>query len=451
MCIISILGKGTQKDSPEVIKFITNGFNNNYDGSGFMLKRNNTDYVYFSKGYFNLNSLLDDIKNQNLQLDDELVVHHRIGNVGNVGIINCHPFACSNDEKIINNHCGEVKVPVLVHNGTFSNVTPLKELNKGSSDTYAVSRYIFGDENIINMLKTNLKVLDIMMIPILNTGKLCMLFPDRDLLKTSNFIEDNGYFHSNEGYKDDWYRDVGGYLKKKESYVERAINNLFTSSNNKVANKKQTKLALNNDFKYIDKINNILDNVSVTLDGSLIRINNFNYKDFIYCFNTVGHIHYDKAFTFTSFSETRKLNILKVKNNNDILKIPITEHSLHVNLDFLPTNSMNAIYRDYLMLLKWIEPSNKVMKSIYNQLNNSRFKSLETKILVSKIGQFVSRKALIEYFNYYKDEYIRGEYRLTMKAIYDYVEVSVTTYDNTNTFPVNAVDFRENESLVEAG
>ena len=51
---------------------------------------------------------------------------------------------------------------------------------------------------------------------IIDTDKIALLFPDRDLELIGKWVEDNGYFHSNTGYKSYTF-DRGG-ISTRNSY-----------------------------------------------------------------------------------------------------------------------------------------------------------------------------------------------------------------------------------------
>ncbi len=414
MCIISILPKGKKKDTEEVITFITNGFNNNKDGSGFMYKKAGTKSVVISKGYDDLEKLLANIKKANLTEDDELVVHHRIGNVGFKNDINTHPFVCSEDSTDFLELEAKFNKPCLVHNGTFYGITDLKSKNPNNSDTYAFSRYIISNKHLQNLLKTDLELFEYVMDDILNKGKLCFLFPDRDLLKVGNFIEDEGYFHSNEGYKDGWYRDVGGVLKKKHTppAVMPSKGHGGTSS-------------LDEDLvkNYKMHLSSLLHKLTLTLDGSLIRINSFNADNFIFGYKNSHHPDYCRAFKPVNYDDKANINPFVYTSNFDMkMTIYVNENNLHRDMEFMVKSSLIDSYREYIMLQRDLDVSKKTMKTLYNQLRNSRFRTLDFKLYNKKTNCYYTRLALIEYYNYYKEDLMKDPTELDIKSIVHPIE-----------------------------
>jgi predicted glutamine amidotransferase len=421
MCIISILPKGTEKLTDETISFITNGYSNNGDGSGFMYKKLGENEVYLSKGYNDLQWLLQDIKDCNLSKDDELVIHHRIGNIGNKNDLNTHPFVCSFVEDDIHKIFGaKFDKPCLVHNGTLTNnaIYDFRVGNFNNSDTYAFARFIMSNIHIQNLLKSNLELFLKVMNPYLNTSKMCFLFPDRDLIKFGDFIEDNGYFHSNLGYKDGYYRDYGGVFKKKEEPKP-----LESLENKSTYPKADTYLK---DYKIgIDKM--LSKHNSLVLDGSYIRITDHNYMNFIYMKKDLNNIWYTKVFNFKSYDQKCLLNVLTFDNSNTL---SVNEHALHTEYFFGPLNSVANYYREYLVLLRDLEPSKKVLKKLYAQLNNSRHKSDDFKVFHNRLGVYFTRGALLEYYNYFKEDYLKDPTELDYKYVKcpnPNLHISVTT------------------------
>lgn len=414
MCIISILPKGTEKLTDKTINFITNGFYNNTDGSGFMCKKEDNKLIYISKGYNSLDLLINDIKSLNLGLNDELVIHHRIGNVGKVDEVNCHPFECSYIEKVINNWNGHyASNPCMVHNGTFTEMYAFRQGYFDYSDTYAFARFIMSNTHVQNMLKTTPILFTELLKPYINTSKLCFLFPDRDLIKIGNFIEEDGYYHSNLGYKDGYYRDVGGTFRKAEP--QKALPQ--GKDNDKVAT---TKVSLEN------RINAILKRGILNLGGDFVTIDEFNHKDFIFMTYDEYSPNSFELFKFNSYDSLAVLNVLAGSHTN----VAVNEQSLAKEYKYCVHNSVASYYKEYLVLLRDLEPSKKVLKKLYAQLNNSRRKTDDFKIFHNRLGAYFTRYSLILYFNRFKEYYLCGP-ELEMKNIRVVEEEQTVVFDNT--------------------
>lgn len=218
MCLVSVCPKGTEKNTKEVEDFIRSGYNSNRSGSGFMYKRNGSTLVNVQKGYFDIEKLLKDLKELNLGVNDELAIHHRIPTSGDRNDLNTHPFVISNIHEEVCAVKIAINKPAMVHNGVFS-VNKYEYLNRNMSDTYAFARYIMGNKHIMNLLLDNQELFEYSLSSVISHGRVAILFPDRDLVMFGSFVEDNGYFHSNGGYKT-YTRNVGGVEKKDDDDFE---------------------------------------------------------------------------------------------------------------------------------------------------------------------------------------------------------------------------------------
>lgn len=403
MCVISVLPKGKSKYGDNITKFITNGFNNNHHGSGFMYKKNKSNIVNISKGYNSLNNLLEDLEKLKLTENDELVIHHRIGNVGAIDDSNTHPFPCVNDEQLLSTLKIGVKLPCLVHNGTFQNLIEFKGLNPTKSDTYAFARYIMSNDNILSILKTDSDYFKTVFQSILANAKLCFLFPDRDLLMLGSFIEDDGYYHSNMGYKNE-YIDWGGYN----------YNNLPTHSSK---DNNQTKPTLNTVLHNYNKecINSILDKPTLTLSGKQIEINEFNYDKFVYTLKNPSHYLYDKVFVLKSLDKDSETQLLHCERMGLCKKLS----DIYKEFDIIPYNKYRDYYREYLILQRDLEITDKLINKVFKVLNHYKSKNFDHKITIEKLQIKVSKFSLIELYNYYKHNYITDKSKLLISAIHD--------------------------------
>lgn len=200
MCLISVLRKGTRKDTEEVEKFIRNGASCNTDGSGFAYKRNGESRITIKKGFFNVDIMLGEIKSLNLTEQDELIVHHRIGTSGRVSKENTHPFVISNVESEVSAVNITINKPVMVHNGMFYHLRDFMALNPDFSDTYAFARYVLGNPYIFGLFEHYREFFEKLFGNSIGNDKICILYPDKDLEMIGTFIENNGYYHSNYGY-----------------------------------------------------------------------------------------------------------------------------------------------------------------------------------------------------------------------------------------------------------
>src|SRR6185369_16073096 len=118
MCLIAISPKGTKKYSELFIKGIENGGKTNDDGYGFACKYANCQIVYHKKGFKTVPELIAAIKAMELSEEDELIVHCRTGNRGDISKFNCHPYVVSDKQsEIIELEGINTELGVMMHNG----------------------------------------------------------------------------------------------------------------------------------------------------------------------------------------------------------------------------------------------------------------------------------------------------------------------------------------------
>lgn len=207
MCLIIAAPKGTEKKSDFLFNAIKTAALTNKDGVGLMYKEG--DSIYVDKGYKSAEEIIDVIKG--LSLSDEhgeLAVHLRIGNKGAVNSQMCHPFICSNDDDETLLLQAMTKKPVLMHNGTFSGLT----LPVGKSDTFVFANKLMSNYYLQEFLANDPSGFKDAFSSVLSVSRVLMFFPeiDRDSVRLGNWFEENGYYFSNETYKNSKIKDVGG-------------------------------------------------------------------------------------------------------------------------------------------------------------------------------------------------------------------------------------------------
>lgn len=378
MCLISVLPKGTKKYGEEVEAFITSGFKSNRDGSGFMYKRNDDDKICVKKGYFNLDEMLQDILSAKLNDDDELVIHHRIGTSGLKSPENTHPFVISHDPDEISSTDIITTNSVLVHNGIFRGTYEYEKLNGDFSDTYAFVRYYManGIEWFKNDTKSFLRALD----GIIGYSKLCVLFPDRDLIMTGGFTEDNGYYHSNAGYKSWSHRDVGGVTENNAS-----------SSKKSGIGQKDGATGINPDQLSLLK-DSQKSKAPLVLNGNIIDITEFNYKHFVY--QEKGK---NKVCRLNNWvDEGDEDLVLEADKGHFIQMTPCTIKTLHSDYDFHPKNEYKMFYMEYVRFLGNVSISKNVLKIVHRYLTKDI--NVEATTIFEVKGHKVTKFTLINYF-----------------------------------------------------
>jgi hypothetical protein len=217
MCLISVLPKGTKKYGPIVDDFIDWGQFNNHHGAGLMYKRHGQKTVTVDKGYWTKGELLDRYASLKFKEKDEVVIHHRIATHGDKNIANQHPFFISEDIDICTTQYNSLALPAVAHNGTFSYLH--KYMIDGYSDTVAFANKIAALPGMTDLIKGRPETFKDLFSGMINGSRVVFLFPDKDMVMLGDFMEDNGYYHSNIGYKQKRF-DYGGmdWTKGMSSY-----------------------------------------------------------------------------------------------------------------------------------------------------------------------------------------------------------------------------------------
>lgn len=381
MCLISVCPKGTAKYTDQVKTFIQNGFNSNKDGSGFMYKKNGENFIYVEKGFFKFSDLMNAIEKAKLTDDDELVIHHRIGTSGKVSEENTHPFVISHVHDIVKSVSTKINKPCIVHNGYFSDIYEYMQRNPDFSDTYAFARYVM--PNVIDLYTSEPKLFRKALSGIVGTSKICVLLPYRDLIMSGNFTEDDGYFHSNNGYKNWGHRDVGGVTER--SFTPAIGTNTGTQSAVAVAS---TKLA-------IGKVKE-----PVVLNAHMIDINKFNFHHFFYQADNSSDVEVYSILVYTNDDD------VTLENNTEKVRISkkITKKSLYSYYKFYPKPQYAPFYQEYSYLLARLSPSKNSFKKIYHILMGNRVSEFSNTIRVNKLQ--ITVFTAINYYLSCADQYL---------------------------------------------
>lgn len=236
MCLISVAGKGTDKYDEGFLTGIRNGAKNNTDGYGYMIKYPGDTCVYYNKSFENIEDLLKEVAECKLDLDSELIVHSRTGNKGNKDKVNAHPFILTDSIPELETLFGLTTKPMMCHNGTFHMYS---ENNSIYSDTYHfIRRFMCIPEFISLMCRDTELFKSIFDSKLGYYNKLAFLFPNRDMLLLGDYKKSNGYYYSNDSYKDTSIRDAGGVNKSanlslpggpksKSGVVEELFSNFY--------------------------------------------------------------------------------------------------------------------------------------------------------------------------------------------------------------------------------
>ena len=188
MCIIAIKPKGKKMFDENTIRTM---FENNFDGAGFMYYDNNLHKVVIDKGYMTCESLINALKQHDFT-NTNLILHFRIGTSGLRDKLNCHPYPiyAKNSLKCV---CDIA----MAHNGILKDYTPYRYVDV--NDTQLFIEYALKplSKGFIN----NKDIKHLIGEIIGNNNKLAFLDSDNKVTMINHFIEDNGYYYSNNSYK----------------------------------------------------------------------------------------------------------------------------------------------------------------------------------------------------------------------------------------------------------
>lgn len=231
MCLVSVKPKGIELNEL-FFNGVASGVESNGDGSGFAFKKAGESKIYISKGYLSADEIINAIKSHNLQKDDELIVHSRIGTSGGRNKVNMHPFVVSEKMDDILTTEGYVEYPVLAHNGIFSKFS---DYHSEYSDTFHFTRRFMSIPEVQSLLKRDQVTFESIYDHFLGSNKVSILFPDCGLINIGKFVEDQGFLFSNGGYKyGRSYRNVGGvetFTKNKSCSFSPDPKNIYKSEN----------------------------------------------------------------------------------------------------------------------------------------------------------------------------------------------------------------------------
>lgn len=193
MCLIIQVPSGVEKSTPFFLNTVKEAFQKNPQGAGYAIKRG--DNISFIKGFFNVSALLRGIEKENLNLEDELVVHFRIGNKGSINEKMCHPFVISSKTKLLERVSSpNVGSGVLFHNGTFKGFTYQQTLK--NSDTFLFTKEFAGDEEILNFIKKSPESFEKLAKEVINGSRVLMMFPEHETVRLGDWYTEDGLVFS---------------------------------------------------------------------------------------------------------------------------------------------------------------------------------------------------------------------------------------------------------------
>lgn len=390
MCLITAIPKGKVKYSKDLEGFIKEGMSSNTDGSGFMYKRDGENVVNIDKGYRSPESILKAIRDLDLQIKDELVIHHRIGTSGAKNEINMHPFVVSDNALVLQTIKGAVNLPVMAHNGVFSEYS---DYQSPYSDTYHFVNQFMSIPEITSLVKRDTKTYQKIFGRLMSYNKLAFLFPDRDMILIGNFTEDDGNYHSNGGYKTFVYdrgcssdkdsKNTGLVCRHNSRYFQ---DNDTESDDDDYPSREATATA-----KVISQVisKRVVEN-NLVFDAELINVTKDNYKHFIIIaidnWNK-GMITKGKAYTFEHFHEDTIYNYIVTFDEDKIM------HSINYN-----NHKQN--FRIYIRA-EFVE----FYKGLFNLVKE--INGTPSKTMLKKIGKVIERRKNQHSFKYKDYGYVK--------------------------------------------
>jgi predicted glutamine amidotransferase len=412
MCLISAFPRGTVKYNDYVAKFIASGMRSNSEGSGFMYRKHGDSKIHVHKGFFSIQQLTDAIKELSLKVDDELVIHHRIGTSGLVSKENCHPFIIAPEHsQIVNTNC-VTEHPALVHNGIFRGLSSFMDKNPDFSDTYAFTRYIAFQN--IGTLKYTPEAFTGKFNTMLSWSKICVLYPDKTMqFLGEGWITDQfGYKHSNQGYANYHHVDVGGVTKS-------------SSCSSLPVKKKDPMNSL---------VNIINDKKPFTLNGESIEINNFNAKHFIFEYKVID---VDFLYKFNDFDQDCHINFL----NRTIIESDTRLHGVYVDKseivsDFIyhPKHKYESYYKEYVRFIDKVPITKTLLKKVYKLLNKNRHKDFDHAFKVHEylVTKFTLINVLLSNYQYYDVNLDIGLNNYNILSVFNFMRADFDTNIEVN-------------------
>lgn len=185
MCIIAVKPSSKQMFDDAIIKQM---FFRNRDGAGLMWTEDET--VHFKKGFMTVQEILDFVHSRNWD-GVPVVLHFRIGTAGPNNGLNCHPYPIWQSNRLE----GECDL-CMAHNGILSSYNP--PFGSKINDTQ-----VFVNKVLSNLPEGFLESKGIrhLIRKDIGTSRLCFLSKTGKITRFGTWVEDDGYFFSNDSYK----------------------------------------------------------------------------------------------------------------------------------------------------------------------------------------------------------------------------------------------------------
>ncbi len=187
MCIIAVKTVGKEMFAENTIRTM---FLNNPDGAGIMWYDTLRKKVGYRKGFMKADQLIEFINGRDWR-DTSAVLHFRIGTSGHKTKLCTHPYPVYD-----RNHVSGFTDIAVCHNGVLNNYFP--GYNSAINDSLNFTQKVLSklDPSFIHD-RDKLMLIE----ELIGTSKLAFIDDTGDITLLGNFIEDNGYYYSNQSYK----------------------------------------------------------------------------------------------------------------------------------------------------------------------------------------------------------------------------------------------------------
>ena len=205
MCIIVYKPIGVKLPSK---KTLHNCYENNSDGCGFAIKRNNK--ILYRKGTMTFDNFWNILQSYKLTKNDEILLHFRIATAGKINNFNCQPFSISSEVNKVKNVEGKSNF-VMTHNGHIN-----LKLKHDLSDSGMLANQFFSKMSVYDIYVNKLVREEIEKF--LSFNKIALLHNKFGFTKFGDFIEDHGVLYSDNTYKTEYFDRW--FYNKYESYLD---------------------------------------------------------------------------------------------------------------------------------------------------------------------------------------------------------------------------------------
>lgn len=199
MCIIIAKRAGANFDMDELKDATEKASIHNSHGAGFSLKKEGSNNILLSKGYWYHELLLDRLEELEIEKGDELMIHMRYATSGNVDTANCHPYVVAEhiddiliDEAILTDNA------VVSHNGTFHMYS---DKDSDYSDTVNYIEQYLSADGILDAMRAIEQADYFQMYKLMTGNRLCIMHPDKnkdmDTFGYWNKRKDDSFVYSN--------------------------------------------------------------------------------------------------------------------------------------------------------------------------------------------------------------------------------------------------------------